>query len=82
MVWGCMAANGVGRLEVVSGMMNGTKYIDVLERKMLPSARSLFSDNQWIFQDDNAPCHRARRSRSGMNLIRWREWNGRPNHQT
>ena len=49
MVWGCMAANGVGRLEVVSGMMNGTKYIDVLERKMLPSARSLFSDNQWIF---------------------------------
>ena len=61
MVWGCMAANGVGRLEVVSGMMNGTKYIDVLERKMLPRARSLFSDNQWIFQDDNAPCHRAKK---------------------
>ena len=49
MVWGCMAANGIGRLKVVSGMMNRTKYIDVLENKMLPSARSLFSDNDWIF---------------------------------
>ena len=61
MVWGCMAANGIGRLKVVSGMMNGTKYIDVLENKMLPSARSLFSDDDWIFQDDNAPCHRAKK---------------------
>ena len=61
MVWGCMAANGIDRLKVVSGMMNGTKYIDVLENKMLPSARSLFSDDDWIFQDDNAPCHRAKK---------------------
>ena len=41
--------------------MNGTKYIDVLENQMLPSARSLFSDDDWIFQDDNAPCHRAKK---------------------
>ena len=39
-----MAANGVGRLEVVSRMMNGTKYIDVLERKMLPSAEQLMGE--------------------------------------
>ena len=44
-----MVANGIGRLKVVSGMINGTKYIDVLENKMLPSARSLFSDDDWIF---------------------------------
>ena len=52
-----MAESGIGRLKLVSGMMNGTKYIDVLENQMLPSARSLFSDDDWIFQDDNAPCH-------------------------
>ena len=56
-----MTAHGIGRLEIVSGMMNAMKYIDVLENKMLPSARSLFSDNDWIFQDDNAPCHRAKK---------------------
>ena len=61
MVWSCMTAHGIGRLEIVSGMMNAMKYIDVLENKMLPSARSLFSDNDWIFQDDNAPCHRAKK---------------------
>ena len=42
-------------------MMNGTKYIDVLENQMLPSARSLFSDDDWIFQDNNAPRHRAKK---------------------
>ena len=56
-----MAANGIGRLELVSRMMNGSKYIDVLEKKILPSARSLFSDDSWIFQDDNAPCHLAKK---------------------
>ena len=61
MVWGCMAASGIGRLKLDSGMMNETKYIDVLENQMLPSARSLFSDDDWIFQDNNAPCHRAKK---------------------
>ena len=34
--------------------MNATKYGDVLETKLLPSARSLFGQDKWIFQDDNA----------------------------
>ena len=45
MVWGCMAASGIGRLKLVSGMMNETNYIDVLKNQMLPSACSLFSDD-------------------------------------
>ena len=40
-------ANGVGRLEVVFGGMNGKKY--VLERKMFSSAHSLFSDCTCFF---------------------------------
>ena len=60
-VWGCIAASGIGRPKLVSKMMNETKYIDVMENQMLPSARSLFSDNDWIFQDDNAPYHHAKK---------------------
>ena len=51
----------IGRLELVSGIMNATKYIDVLEKKMLPGALSLISDEKWVFHDDNAPCHRAKK---------------------
>ncbi len=60
MVWGCMSAAGVGRLKVVEGMMNANKYIEVLTGVMLPSAREMFTGN-WTFQDDNAPCHRAKK---------------------
>ena len=41
--------------------MNVTKYAAVLETKLLTvSSRSLFPDKYWIFQDDNAPCRRAK----------------------
>ena len=59
MVWGCMAASGVGRLHIVEGTVNASKYIGILEKCMLPSARQLFSGD-YFFQDDNAPCHRAK----------------------
>ena len=36
MAWGCMAENGIGRLELISGMMNTLKYIDELEKKCCP----------------------------------------------
>ena len=36
MVWGCMAASGIGRLKLVSEMMNETKYIDVWKTKCYP----------------------------------------------
>ena len=60
MIWGCMASNGIGKLHICEGMMNATKYAAALETKLLASARSLFPDKYWIFQDDNAPCHRAK----------------------
>lgn len=68
MVWGCMAANGVGRLQIVSGLMNARKYIDeVLVPTMMPSAHDLFKEKssnsmvvEFIYQQDNAPCHTAK----------------------
>ena len=60
MIWDGMASNDIGRLHICEGMMNATKYAAVLETKLLASVRSLFLNEYWIFQDDNAPCHRAK----------------------
>ena len=59
MVWGCMAAKGVGRLHIVEGIVNADKYINILQHCMIPSAQQLFQGT-YFFQDDNAPCHRAK----------------------
>ena len=59
MLWGCMAASGVGRMHIVDGMVNATKYIKILESYMVPSAQQLFH-GQFKFQDDNAPCQCAK----------------------
>ena len=58
-------------------MMNGQKYISTMENMMLPSARELCpAGERWYYQDDNAPCHRAKRvadwiKSSGVKTIDW-----------
>ncbi|GFY24908.1 transposable element Tcb1 transposase [Trichonephila clavipes] len=60
MVWGCMSSHGVARLHIVSGTVKAIDYIEILQNKLLPTARGLFGNQSWIFQNDNAPCHRAK----------------------
>ncbi|GFT66937.1 hypothetical protein TNCV_1348031 [Trichonephila clavipes] len=60
MVWGCMSSHGAGRLHIVSGAVKAMDYIEILQNKFLPTARDLFGNQSWIFQDDNASCHRAK----------------------
>ena len=55
MIWGSMTSRGVGRLHICEGLINVTKHADVLETQVLPSARSLFGEGNWIVQDNNAP---------------------------
>lgn len=64
MVWGCMASSGLGRFHIIEGMMNAVKYIKVLQDVMIPSAQTLFM-GEYCFQDDNAPCHRAK------SVVKW-----------
>lgn len=49
-------------------MINGSKYIDELKSKMLPSGAELLPEARlsWHFQDDNATCHRAKIVRKQM----------------
>lgn len=69
MIWGCMAASGVGRIFVVEKTVNADVYIrKILEGRMLPSAHDLFPSQAgqannspvFVYQQDNAPCHTAR----------------------
>lgn len=63
MIWGCFSMMGPGRLEVCEGRMNAERYLKVLEKRLLPSARDMYgADNKdWIYQQDNAPCHTAKK---------------------
>lgn len=60
MVWECMSATDVGWLQFVEGIMNDAKYITKLETRMLPSTKEMFLEGDFVFQDDNLPCHRAK----------------------
>ncbi|GFX14074.1 transposable element Tcb1 transposase [Trichonephila clavipes] len=61
-----MSSHGVGRLHIVSGTVKAMDYIghgyyiEILQNKLLPTARDLLGNQSWIFQDDNAPCHCAK----------------------
>ncbi|GFV44214.1 hypothetical protein TNCV_4543461 [Trichonephila clavipes] len=59
MVWGCMSSHDVGRLHIVSGTVKTWITLKILQNKLLPTARS-FWESVMDFQDDNAPCHRAK----------------------
>lgn len=80
MLWGCMAASGVGRLHVVKGTVNAQVYInEILTQKMLPSASDLFgssSARRFIYQQDNAPAHTANIcqawfKKNGIEVLDW-----------
>lgn len=37
MVWGCMSANGVDNLHIISGSVNAQKYQEIFEENLLAS---------------------------------------------
>ena len=60
MIWGCITYHGIGTICVVDGNINAEKYISVLDENLWPVILRHFADNNYIFQDNNAPVHRAR----------------------
>lgn len=59
MVWGAVAASGVGRLVFIEGIMDRYLYKSILEENLKPSVDILNLGNQWIFHQDNDPKHTA-----------------------
>src|ERR1700761_4074620 len=59
---GCFSGRGMGMLCRIEGVMNQNSYQEVLRTSMLPSIEKRYGPNnmrQCIFQQDNAPCHKA-----------------------
>ena len=59
MIWGCITYEGVGTLTVVDCNINAQKYIEVVDNFVWPVIARHFLDDNYVFQDDNAPVHEA-----------------------
>ncbi len=67
MIWGEMSSAGVGPLCFLKTNVTAPVYQDILEHFMLPSADQLFKDADFIFQQDLAPVHTAKTTKSWLN---------------
>ncbi len=67
MIWGAMSSTGVGPLCFLKTNITAPVYQDIFEDFMLPSADQLFKDADFIFQQDLAPAHSAKSTKSWLN---------------
>ncbi len=67
MIWGAMSSAGVGPLCFLKTNITAPVYQEILEHFMLPTADQLFKDADFIFQQDLAPAHTAKSTKSWLN---------------
>ncbi len=67
MIWGAMSSAGVRPLCFLKTNVTAHVYQEILEHFMLPSADKLFEDADFIFQQDLAPAHTAKNTKSWLN---------------
>ncbi len=67
MIWGAMSSADVGPLCFLKTNVTAPVYQYILEHFMLPSADQLFKDADFIFQQDLAPAHTAKSTKSWLN---------------
>ncbi len=76
MIWAAMSSAGVGPLCFLKSTVKAAIYQDILEHFMLPSADKLYGDVDFIFQQDLAPAHTAKGTKSwfsdhGVTVLDW-----------
>ncbi len=67
MIWFTMSSAGVGPLCLLKSTVNAAIYQEMLEHFMLLSADKLYGDDNFIFQQDLAPAHTAKGTKSWSN---------------
>ncbi len=67
MIWGAMSSAGIGPLCFLKTNVTAPVYQYILEHFMFPSADQLFKDADFIFQQDLAPAHTAKSTKSWLN---------------
>ena len=75
-VWCAMSYRGTGFLIPLTGNLNKNGYLDILRNSAIPSAHLLGYGDNFIFQNDGAPCHRANvvkqwKSDQNMRCLEW-----------
>ena len=76
MVWGCFGNGRVGDLHPVTGKIDSHAYINIVRSALPQVKQSVFDGGEFVFQQDNAPCHvsaTSRRwfSRNRIELLDW-----------
>ncbi len=67
MIWAAMSSAGVGPLCFLKSTVNAAIYQEILEHFMLPSAGKIYGDADFIFQQELAPAHTAKGTKSWFN---------------
>ena len=57
MVWACFTKNKLGPIVRLEGRITARIYIELLKSYLLPFINSLEKNNDYTFQEDNAPIH-------------------------
>ncbi len=76
MIWAAMSSAGVVPLCFLKSTVNAAIYQEILERFMPLSADKLYGDVDFIFQQDLAPAHTAKGTKSwfsdhGVTVLDW-----------
>ena len=76
MFWGSFCYKGVGSLCPIMGMMNADRYVDIINNTIQNDMEEAFPEGNGIFQQDLAPCHRAKKvhklfREKNIRLIDW-----------
>ena len=59
-IWGCFFQGKIGSIHIFSENMNADKYIEILKKHLIPMIKK--SKNDLIFQHDNDPKHKAKKT--------------------
>ena len=60
MIWACFSTKGKSDLVFIEGTVNSTVYQQILNDELLKYIEKYFSGFEYIFQQDNAPCHTSK----------------------
>ncbi len=76
MIWAAMSSAGVHPVCFLKSTVNTVIYQDILEHFMLPAVDKLYGDTDFIFQQDLAPTHTAKGTKSwfhdhGVTVLDW-----------
>lgn len=60
MIWACLTPQGLGAIHVLEGRLNARGYETILHDRLVPVIQTHFPDKNFVFQQDNAPAHKAK----------------------